>query len=152
MLPGVIVSNGLGWSPDDRIMYFTDSGRGVIYAFDFDVDTGDIDNRRDFVRVAPADGLPDGLAVDAEGFVWGAHWNGWRITRYDPDGRIDRVVDLPVPQVTSLAFGGDSLDQMFVTTARLGLTENQLKEAPLSGGLFMIDAGVTGLPEVPFQG
>jgi sugar lactone lactonase YvrE len=152
MLPGVIVSNGLGWSPDDKIMYFTDSGHGVIYALDFDVDTGEVDNRREFARIAPVDGMPDGLAVDAEGFVWGAHWGGWRITRYDPEGRIDRIIDMPVPQVTSVAFGGDRLDQMFVTTARLGLTEDQLKEAPLSGGLFMIEAGVAGLPEVPYQG
>ncbi len=151
MLPDVIVSNGLGWSPDDSVMYFTDSGCGVIYAFDFDLDTGGVDNRREFARVAPADGLPDGLAVDAEGFVWGANWGGWRITRYDPDGRIDRIIDLPVPQVTSVAFGGDRLDRMFVTTARLGLTGDQLKEAPLSGGLFMIDAGVAGLPEVPYR-
>jgi sugar lactone lactonase YvrE len=151
MLPGVIVSNGLGWSPDDKIMYFTDSGHGAIYALDFDADSGEIDNRREFARVASADGMPDGLAVDAQGFIWSAHWGGWRITRYDPDGRIDRIIDLPVPQVTSLAFGGDSLDRMFVTTARLGLTEGQLKEAPLSGGLFMIDAGVAGLPEVPYR-
>ena len=151
MLSGVIVSNGLGWSPDDKIMYFTDSGHGAIYALDFDADSGEIDNRRVFARVAPKDGMPDGLAVDAQGFVWSAHWGGWRITRYDPDGRIDRIIDLPVPQVTSLAFGGDNLDQMFVTTARLGLTADQLKEAPLSGGLFRVDAGVAGLPEAPYR-
>ncbi|MCZ6839403.1 MAG: SMP-30/gluconolactonase/LRE family protein [Alphaproteobacteria bacterium] len=132
-------------------MYFTDSGHGEIYAFDFDAETGEIDNRQEFARVDPADGMPDGLAVDAQGFVWGAHWGGWRITRYDPAGRIDRVIDMPVPQVTSVAFGGLGLDQMFVTTARFGLTEAQLDEAPLSGGLFMIDAGVAGLPEVPYK-
>ena len=152
MLPGVIVSNGLGWSPDDKTMYFTDSGHGVIYAFDFDVDAGEIDNQREFARVAPAAGMPDGLAVDSEGCVWGAHWGGWRLTRYDPDGQIDRIIDMPVPHVTSLAFGGDCLDQMFVTTARLGLSEDQLKEAPLSGGLFRVDAGVSGLPEIPYRG
>ena len=103
MLPGVIVSNGLGWSPDDKIMYFTDSGHGAIYAFDFDAETGEIDNRREFARVAPADGMPDGLAVDAQGFVSGAHWGGWRITRYDPAGRTDRVIDMPVPRVTIVA-------------------------------------------------
>lgn len=96
--------------------------------------------------------MPDGLAVDAEGYVWSAHWGGWRITRYDPQGRIDRVIAMPVPNVTSLAFGGDDLDRMFVTSARLGLSEAQLKEAPLSGGLFMIDAGVAGFAEVPYQG
>jgi sugar lactone lactonase YvrE len=132
-------------------MYFTDSGHGAIYALDFDADSGEIDNRREFARVAPKDGMPDGLAVDAQGFVWSAHWGGWRITRYDPEGRIDRVIKMPVPQVTSVAFGGAGLDQMFVTTARLGLTKDQLKEAPLSGGLFLIDAGVAGLAEVPYQ-
>jgi sugar lactone lactonase YvrE len=151
MLPDVVVSNGLGWSPDDKTMYFTDSGPGVIYAFDYDIETGDIDNRRLFARVDPADGMPDGLAVDAEGFVWGAHWGGWRLTRYDPDGRIDRVIGMPVPNVTSVAFGGENLDQMFVTTARLWLSEDELKEAPLSGGLFQVDAGAVGLPEVSYQ-
>jgi sugar lactone lactonase YvrE len=152
MISGVIVSNGLGWSPNDRIMYFTDSGHGVIYAFDFDLDTGEIDGRREFCRIAPEDGMPDGLAVDAEGFVWGAHWGGWRLTRYDPDGRIDQIITMPVPQVTSVAFGGSNLDQMFVTTARLGMSKDQLNEAPLSGGLFMVEAGVAGLPEVPYAG
>lgn len=152
ILPGVIVSNGLGWSPDDKTMYFTDSGHGLIYAFDYDADTGTIDNKRMFARVDPSDGMPDGLTVDADGFVWGAHWDGWRVTRYDPDGRIDRIIAMPVPNVTSLTFGGDSLDQMFITTARLGMSDDQLKESPLSGGLFTIDAGVTGLPETPFMG
>ena len=152
MLPGVIVSNGLGWSPDDKTMYFTDSGHGVIYAFDFDIDAGEIHNKRMFATVDEADGMPDGLTVDAEGFVWGAHWDGWRITRYDPDGRIDRIISLPVPNVTSVTFGGENLDQMFVTTARLGMTEDQVKEAPLSGGLFVVDSGVTGRLDTPYQG
>ena len=151
-LSGLTVANGLGWSPDDKTMYFTDSGHGAIYAFDFDAETGSIENRRTFAQVNSDDGVPDGLCVDAEGFVWSAHWDGWRITRYDPDGRIDRIIGMPVPMVTSLAFGGENLSQMFVTTARLDMTEEQLKEAPLAGGLFMIDAGVSGLPEVPYQG
>ncbi len=152
MVNGLIVSNGLGWSPDNGTMYFTDSGRGAIYAYDFDLASGDMENRRVFAEVDEADGFPDGLCVDAEGFIWSAHWDGWRITRYDPDGRIDRVIDMPVPLVTSVAFGGENLDLLFVTTARLGLTEEQLKEAPQSGGLFCLDAGVRGLPEVPYQG
>jgi len=152
MLSGLTVANGLGWSPDSKTMYFTDSGHGMIYAFDFDADTGSIENQRTFAHVDAEDGTPDGLCVDSEGFVWSAHWNGWRITRYDPDGRIDRVIRMPVPLVTSLAFGGETLGQMFVTTARLEMTEEQLKESPLSGGLFQIDPGVSGLPEVPYQG
>ena len=152
MLSGIVVANGLGWSPDDSTMYFTDSGQGEIYAFDYDLEAGLISNRRVFARVPPEDSMPDGLAVDAEGYVWSAHWGGWRITRYDPLGRVDRVVAMPVPNVTSLAFGGDHLDRMFVTTARLGLNEAQLKEAPLSGGLFEIDAGVAGCEEVSHRG
>ena len=152
ILPDIIVSNGLGWSPDDKTMYFTDSGHGVIYAFDYDIETGDIDNKRMFARVDPSDGLSDGLTVDSEGFIWGAHWDGWRITRYAPDGRIVRTIGIPVPNVTSVAFGGDALDQLFITTARLGMSEDQLKEAPLSGGLFVVDVGVSGKPETPYMG
>lgn len=148
----VIVSNGLGWSPDNRVMYFTDSGRGVIYAFDFEIETGALDNRREFARTDKSAGLPDGLTVDAMGYVWSAHWGGWKLTRYAPDGRIDRIIDMPVPLVTSMAFGGENLDQMYVTSASLGLSEAQLDEAPLSGGLFRIDVGVTGLPEPSFLG
>jgi len=92
------------------------------------------------------------LAVDAAGFVWSAHWAGGRITRYCPDGTVDRVIELPVPNVTSLAFGGGNLDRLFVTTARLGLSDKQLEAAPLSGGLFVLDVGVVGLPEERFRG
>ena len=139
------VANVLPGHPKEQVVYGVDIDGRTILRFNPGASA-----RREFARVAPADGMPDGLAVDAQGFVWSAHWGGWRITRYDPEGRIDRIIDLPVPQVTSLAFGGDNLDQMFVTTARLGLTTDQLKEAPLSGGLFIIDAGVAGLPEMPY--
>ena len=148
----VVLPNGLGWSPDDGIMYFTDSCRQDIVAFDFDAATGAIANRRVFAAVDEADGMPDGLAVDAAGFVWSAHWAGGRITRYAPDGTVDRVIELPVPNVTSLAFGGHNLDRLFVTTARLGLSNEQLEAAPLSGGLFVLDVGVVGLPEAWFRG
>ena len=104
------------------------------------------------LEVDEAAGLPDGLCVDATGFVWSAHWGGWRITRYSPDGAIDRVIELPVPNVTSLAFGGTDLDRLFVTTARLGLSDDELVGAPLSGGLFVVDAGAVGLPEARFAG
>ena len=149
---GVIVANGLGWSPDNRTMYFTDSGLRKIHAFDYDIDTGSIANRRDFVVVAPQEGIPDGLTVDAEGYVWSAHWGGSRITRYDPNGRVDRVIEMPVPLVTSLAFGGPNLDKLFVTSARWDMTDDQIKAAPHSGGLFVLDVNCQGLPEVKFCG
>jgi sugar lactone lactonase YvrE len=152
VLSGVIIGNGLGWSPDNRTMYFTDSGYNTIYAFDYDIETGVARNRRIFVEVDEKVGMPDGLTVDADGFVWSAHWGGWRITRYDPAGRIDRVVEMPVPNVTSLAFGGGNLNQLYITTARLGMSARAIFEAPLSGGLFVIEPDVAGLPETVFAG
>jgi len=152
LLSGIVLPNGMGWSPDDSILYFTNSSRRVIEAFDFDPATGAIANRRVFAAIDEAAGLPDGLCVDATGFVWSAHWGGWRITRYSPDGAINRVIELPVPNVTSLAFGGTDLDRLFVTTARLGLSDDELVGAPLSGGLFVVDAGAVGLPEARFAG
>lgn len=149
---GFHVSNGLGWSPDDRRMYFTDSGAKRIYVYDFDVTTGTIENRRVFVQVPEAAGLPDGLTVDAEGFVWSAQWDGWRVTRYDPDGKIDRVVHLPVPRPTSCCFGGADLATLYITTARIRLSARQLADAPLSGGVFALRAGVRGQLDVPFAG
>lgn len=151
-VPGVVTGNGMCWSPDSRTMYFTDTGVATIYAFDYDIDTGDLRNQRIFATVDENDGLPDGCTVDAEGFIWSAHWGGWRITRYDPNGGIDRVVEMPVPNVTSMAFGGTDLDRLFVTTARLGMTDQEIEDAPLSGGLFVVDVGVRGLPETPYAG
>ena len=149
---GFHVSNGLGWSPDDRTFYFTDSGAKRIYAYDFDIETGVLANRRVFVEVPEGSGAPDGMAVDADGFVWSAHWDGWCITRYDPQGRVDRVINLPVPRPTSCAFGGPDFTTLYVTSARIRLSVQQLAEAPLSGSVFAIQTGVKGLPEVPFAG
>jgi sugar lactone lactonase YvrE/DNA-binding IclR family transcriptional regulator len=149
---GFHVSNGLGWSPDDRRFYFTDSGVKRIYVYDFDAERGEISNRRTFVQVPDGVGVPDGLAVDAEGFVWSAHWDGWCITRYDPDGHVDRVINLPVPRPTSCAFGGPDLSTLYITSARIRLSAQQLAAAPLSGSVFAFQAGVKGLPETPFAG
>jgi sugar lactone lactonase YvrE/DNA-binding IclR family transcriptional regulator len=149
---GFHVSNGLGWSPDDRRMYFTDSGARRIYLYDFDLARGEIADRRIFVQLPEGGGVPDGLAVDAEGFVWSAHWDGWRVTRYDPDGKVDRVVEMPVPRPTSCCFGGPDLATLFVTSARIRLSARQLADAPLSGGVFALRAGVRGQLDVPFAG
>lgn len=149
---GFVVTNGLGWSPDNKVMYFTDSAGRTIYVFDFDEATGEIENRRVFARADEDSGFPDGLCVDADGFVWGAHWGGWRVTRYDPAGHVERVLRMPVPQVTSCAFGGADLDILYVTSARVGLDADTLREAPLSGGVFAAHTGVKGLPEPKFAG
>lgn len=149
---GHIIGNGFGWSPDGAEMYFTDSVQRKIYAYAFDATTGNLGERRCFASVPSDAGYPDGLSVDAEGYVWSAHWDGWRITRYRPDGQIDRVVPMPVPRPTSLAFGGAALDRLYVTSARIGLDDAMLAQAPLSGSLFELDVGIKGCPVASFAG
>ena len=152
VLSGYIVTNGIGWSPDDRTMYFTDSKNKVILAYDFDAGVGELANERVFATVPAGEGTPDGLTVDAEGCVWSAHWDGWRITRYRPDGTIAEVIAMPVRRPTSCAFGGKGLDRLYVTSAREGLDEDTLAEGPLAGSLFEVRLGVCGLAEVPYAG
>lgn len=149
---GFHVSNGLGWSPDDRRFYFTDSGARRIYVYDFDIEAGAIANRRVFAELPEGVGTPDGLTVDSDGYVWSAHWDGWCVTRYDPAGAVDRVINLPVPRPTSCMFGGDGLSTLYVTSARIRLSAKQLAEAPLSGSIFAVQTGARGLPETPFAG
>lgn len=143
---GYIVSNGMDWSLDGRLMYFTDSETGRILIFDFDADTGEAVNPRLFVNVPDTLGVPDGLCVDAGGYIWSTHWDGGRVSRYDPSGCLERTVYLPVLRTTSCAFGGPNLGTLYVTSARTGLSAAQLKAYPLSGGLFAINVGVRGRP------
>jgi sugar lactone lactonase YvrE len=152
MVDGIICSNALCWSPDDRTLYYADSCRHTIWAWDFDADAGEISNRRVFVEVSPSEGDPDGATVDADGGVWVAHWGGWRITRYDPKGRVDRVVKMPVQKPTCPMFGGPSLDVIYVTSASIQLTPDELKQQPQAGSIFAFEPGVKGLPEAPFSG
>lgn len=110
-------TNGMGFSLDQRTMYVTDSAERIIYAYDFDPMTGTAHNKRVFVRVPRTEGLPDGLTVDADGFVWSAQWYGSQIVRYTPDGHVERRIPIPASQVTSMAFGGVDLCELYVTTA-----------------------------------
>ena len=146
------VANGLGWSPDGGTFYFTDSGRRTIWAYDFDVEAGEIANRRPFVSLGEGRGTPDGLCVDAEGGIWVAVWDGWRLARYAPDGTLDREIALPVPRPTSCCFGGAELDTLFVTTARIRLSAQQLLDAPMSGSVLAVRPGVTGRADAMFAG
>ncbi|MNL27325.1 L-arabinolactonase [compost metagenome] len=141
---GIIVSNGLGWSPDGRTFYFVDTVPGLIHAYDFNPATGTLSARREFARIPVADGRPDGLAVDAEGGVWCAIWDGWCVRRYLPNGKLDQVIDMPVPRPSSIAFGGPDLSTLFITSARTRLPASTLADAPLSGGLFSCRPGVAG--------
>ncbi|MFV0490313.1 MAG: SMP-30/gluconolactonase/LRE family protein [Pseudorhodobacter sp.] len=148
---GLTVSNGLGWSPDGATFYFVDTVPGLIYAYDTVPGEGSLSNRRVFARIAPEEGRPDGLTVDSEGHVWCAIWDGWRVNRYRPDGKLDRVIDLPVPRPTSIAFGGADLATLYITTARTRLPASTLAEAPLSGGLFACRPGMAGLAVPSFR-
>ncbi|MDX2225920.1 MAG: SMP-30/gluconolactonase/LRE family protein [Verrucomicrobiae bacterium] len=114
---GFHLSNGLGFSPDNRTLYFADSAARTIYAYDYDLERGAVANRRVFVQAPATDGLPDGLTVDAEGYVWSAQWYGSCVVRYAPDGREDRRISLPAKQISSVMFGGTDLKDLFVTSA-----------------------------------
>lgn len=150
---GLTVANGMGWSPDNRHMYFTDSFRRTIYQYDFDLDEGSIRHRRPLVVLGPDEGTPDGLTVDQDGFLWVAVWDAWSIVRYNPQGREVMRVKLPVPRPTSCCFGGTQLDTLYVTSASVRLSAETLAEAPLSGSLFALRIpGVRGLPETLFAG
>ena len=151
MKPGIGISNGLGWSPDNQTMYYTDSGQRTIWAYDFDPENGAISNERIFAQT-PQEYVPDGLTVDAEGFVWSAKWDGWKVVRYAPDGSVDLEVQFPVQRPTSCVFGGPELSQLFITTASVGLSESELQEQPQAGSIFMVETHTKGLPEPRFAG
>jgi len=150
---GFTVPNGLGWSPDNSCMYFTDTFRRTIYVYDFDLLAGTISNRRVLITLAESDGKPDGLTVDAQGCIWVALWDGWQVARFSPQGRPMERIRLPVSRPTSCCFGGASLETMYVTSASVRLDAQALAAAPLSGSLFAFEMpGVRGLPEATFAG
>jgi len=152
MADGIRVPNALCWSPDDRTMYFADTYAECIWAYNYDLATGAIENRRVFAKTGEGTGRQDGATVDSEGFVWNAHIFAGRVVRYDPHGRIEREIVVPTPQVTSCAFGGPDLDILYITTASMRMSRDELAADPLAGSLFAVDTGVRGLPEPRFGG
>jgi sugar lactone lactonase YvrE len=148
----VTISNGLGWSPGGDRMYYTDTAAGIVDVFDFELATGEVANRRRFVQFEPGDGMPDGMAVDAEGHIWVALFGGGCVRRYTPGGLLVDRIELPVSQPTSVAFGGDDLDDLYITTATYQLTAEQLAEQPLAGATFVCRPGVAGVPVESFRG
>lgn len=147
---GVIMSNALAFSPDDRTLYFGDSYVDTIWAYDFDLAAGTIRNRRVFATTAPGEGRPDGATVDAEGYLWSARVGGSSLARYAPDGRLDAVVPLPASRPTSVTFGGPGLRTLFVTTGASRLSPEELAAQPLAGAILALEPGVAGLPEPSF--
>ena len=153
MLREVTISNGMAWSADGGTFYYIDTPTRRIDAFDHDPDTGAIGHRRTVVRL-PEDlpGSPDGMTIDAEGALWVALWDGWAVHRYLPDGRLAAVVRMPVARPTSCAFGGADLGDLYITSARQGLSVDELASQPGAGGLFRVRPGVAGRPSTPFAG
>lgn len=153
VLDEVTISNGIGWSPDGRLMYYVETPVRRVDVFDVDADTGLVTGRRPLVELGgDVVGYPDGLTVDADGCVWVALWEGGAVHRYGPDGRLDRVVELPTTHPTACTFGGPGLHDLYVTTARVELDRAALAEQPLAGSVFVLTNTGTGLPGHAFAG
>lgn len=144
MLTGVTISNGLDWTPDGARMYYIDTPRRTIDVFDFDLERGEISGRRAAAEIPGEAGLPDGMTLDAEGRIWVALWGGGAVRCYSPEGRLEEVIEVPAPQTTSCCFGGPDFGDLYITTARDGLGEAELRAAPLSGSVFVARPGVRG--------
>jgi L-arabinonolactonase len=153
VITGVACANSTCFSPDGRTMYFADTFERHIRAYPYDVETGTPGAPYVFADMADEPGMPDGSCVDAEGGVWNAEWEGGRVVRFDPTGRLDQVIEVPgVGKTTCCAFGGANLDTLFITTSRLGSDPSRLAAEPQSGGLFAIKPGIRGLIDTPFAG
>lgn len=148
---GVAISNGACWSPDGRQFYFADSPKREIHVFDFEPETGVLSNRRLFART-PEGAYPDGANVDSEGFIWNAWWGAGKVARYNPSGKIDMLLDVPASQPTCVAFGGEDMDLLFVSSAYDGLSEDARQNDPLAGHVFIFQLDVPGLKEMGYEG
>ncbi len=152
-LSNVKISNGLGWSPDNKTMFYIDTPTLKVSGFDYDSKRGTISNRRTVVDFSTQKGRPDGMAVDEEGMIWVAHWGGSMVSRWNPStGKLLERLALPVSQVTSCCFAGEKLDELYITTAGEGLDPEVLSKEPHSGTLFRARVGVRGLPTFEFAG
>jgi D-xylonolactonase len=146
LLDGIGCSNGMGFTPDRKRMYYTDSPKREIYLFGYDEDTGAIINQRVFVQTPEGEGIPDGMTVDAEGYVWSARWDGSCLARYASDGTYDRRIQFPAKKVSSVTFGGEDYTDIYVTTAG---GNNKEAEGQGAGALFHFNLGIRGMPEFP---
>jgi len=151
LLESVRISNGLAWSPDFKTFYHTDTPTREVKAFDYNLESGQIANPRVVIRVPDALGWPDGMTSDTNGCLWIGMWGGGQVTRWDPSsGSLLAQIPFPARNVTSCVFGGEDLDELYVTSARAGLDENDLAKYPSSGSLMRVRAGVQGMPTFKF--
>lgn len=153
MWSNVTVSNGIAWSLDARTMYYIDTPTRMVVAFEYDLATGAIANPRPVIHTPDGPGSPDGMTIDAEGMLWVAYWDGWRVVRWNPaTAEALAVIEMPVQRPTAAWFGGPNLDELYITSARTGLSEEALAQQPHAGSLFVARPGVRGLPAFEFAG
>lgn len=152
MIGDVTISNGIGWSLDERVMYHADSNRRTIFAYDFDSESGSVSNRRIFVELDEGQGVPDGLTVDSQGCIWCAIYDGWCLLRFDPDGECISNIPVPVARPSSCIFGGESLNLLYVTSIAEGLSPQERQAQPLAGDVFVFETNLKGIPEPKFTG
>jgi sugar lactone lactonase YvrE len=152
-LDKVGLSNGIAWSPDNQFMYYIDSITKNVCCFNYNIDTGEIKKPIDIISFPEGEGVPDGMTIDEEGMLWIAHWGGSKVTRWNPKtGKQINSLEVPALNVTSCIFGGKDLNELYITTARMGLNKEQLNYYPFSGGLFRIKTDVKGSPSYAFKG
>ena len=152
MLGNIGIANGIVWSLDNKTMYYIDSVANTVRAFDYELATGNISNERVVIRTDGL-GLPDGMAIDAEGMLWVAHFGGACVRRWNPyTGQVIGVIEMPASQITACAFGGPDLSTLYITSAAIGLDDAALQREPHAGGLFMATPGVKGVPTFSFVG
>ncbi|MFB2839290.1 SMP-30/gluconolactonase/LRE family protein [Floridanema evergladense] len=147
---GLTISNGLGWSPDESTFYLTDSAQHKIYAYDFEVETGTISDRRVLIDLSDEGVEPDGLAIDSEGNLWSALWNGWCVACFNSKGEEIFRVRMPVQRPTSVAFGGTNLTDLYITSASIGLSQKEIQQEITAGDLFCLPTNSTGMPSHQF--
>ena len=152
MLSEITISNGLGWSPDNSTMYYIDSMSQCVDAFDYDSLDGSIGNRRSILEIDAEEGLPDGMTIDVDGFLWVAIYGAGRVRRFSPQGVPDMEIKMPSTGVTSCTFGGPDLDDLYITTAAQFLSQEDLRQQPHAGGIFRVRPGPRGLPANRFCG
>lgn len=152
MIENVIISNGIVWTSDKKSMYYIDTPTKKIVQYDYDNASGNISNKKVIIEVPDSIGSPDGMAIDKNNNIWVAMWGGASVRGYNPKtGKMIATIEVPAPNVTSIAFGGDNLDILFITTAQIGLNEESLRKYPLSGSMFSVKPGVVGVPSAYFK-
>jgi sugar lactone lactonase YvrE len=148
----VTISNGMAWSADHQTFYYIDSPTFEVASYHYDKHTGHISNKKTVIKIEEKEGSPDGMTIDREGMLWIAHWDGWQVARWNPEtGEILARVQLPVARVSSCTFGGENLDDLYITSAREGLTNGELQKQPLAGSLFVVrGCGYKGMAAFEF--